>query len=502
MQCGWEAHLISEGENHCSGGLVTGVHALDPDLAYAAFSAWTRKMRHAVHEGFTRLDSASAYCQDFRDVKTGKAIRAAWTIRGERPFVFDCPASKLTVYDPMDNVVAAREENGKAVVVAGEMPVFVYGADGVAVSIGEPDHSDSAPATDAVVRDFGPLADYGVAQTDDADEPYVDMMPNCIRRFKATMDVAVTNDAADAARGPVLSVALPPQEVDRMVMPYYTCLTFKKPVTIPGKGAALLLDVKAASDWGRVVYVLRDAAGRRWYSCGRKGDFNGDDMEGQSVFCFDGWRTLRFELPYSAPWDGYRNVGFTNWGSDDKTARVKLPLAVEKIFVERRSGVMYGADFMHFEKETPVLLGDLRVEYAAEDDISEKQYALQRIDAPTPSAGSLVNPIADMAKENKLEAGKVLSVKDPDTWFDGTRGVFSYELPEGAVSYDVWVAPYEDGRGALKLGKNQKGPSSQVNGFIAGQTFYAFLVWRDKDGNESKPSAPFKFQMEDHFGHQ
>ncbi len=502
MQLSWGTSPISTGENHCSGGLVTGNNALDPDLAYASFSAWTRKMRHAVHESYTPVGSTSAFCQNFRDKRNGEQIRAVWTIRGERPFVFDCPASKLKVFDPMDNIVPARDEGGKAVIVAGEMPFFVYGAEGAAVTLGAPDHSDSVPAKGTVVRDLGPVAELFGSQTDDADSAYVEMMPDYIKRFKATMDVAVTNDAADAARGPVLSVGLPPQEINRMLMPYYTCLTMKKPVTIPGKGAALLLDVKAASDWGRVVYVLKDASGRRWYSCGFKGDWNGDDMEGQSVFCFDGWRTLRFELPYSAPWDGFRNLGFTNWGSDDKMARVKLPLAVEKIFIERRSGVMYGADFHPFEKDTPVLLGALRVEYDREDDISERQYALQRIDAPTPSAGSLVNPIADMAKENKLEAGKVLSVKDPDTWFDGTRGVFSYELPEGMVSYDVWIAPYEDGRGALKLGKNMKGASSQVNGFIAGQTFYAFVVWRDKDGNESKPSAPFKFQMEDHFGHQ
>ena len=504
-QCAWEAHLVSEGENHCSGGLVTGVHALDPDLSYAAFSAWSRKVRHAVHEGFTQLPSASAFCQNFRDVKTGKAIRAVWTIRGERPFVFDCPASKLTVYDPMDNVVPAREENGRAVVVAGEMPVFVYGADGAAVSLGAPDNSDSEkPTPGALVKDLGSLADLFGAQTDDADEPYVEMMPNCIRRFKATMDVAVTNDAAAPERGAVLSVGLPPQEVDRMVMPYFTCLTLKKPVAIPGKGAALLLDVKAASDWGRVIYVLKDASGRRWYSCGRKGDFNGDDMEGQSVFCFDGWRTLRFELPSNAPWTGFRNLGFTNWGADDRSleAKVALPVALEKVFVERRNGVMYGADFRRFEKDVPVLLGRLRVEYASEDDATDEPVRLQRVQAPKPAASQLVNPIADMAKANALEPGRVVAVKDPDTWFDGTRGVFAFELPEGAVSADLWVAPYADGRGALKLGRKLPVAGAEVRGFLAGQTFHAFVVWRDKDGNESKPSAPFEFRMEDHFAHQ
>jgi hypothetical protein len=107
-----------------------------------------------------------------------------------------------------------------------------------------------------------------------------------------------------------------------------------------------------------------------------------------------------------------------------------------------------------------------------------------------------------MAKSNQLPAGKVLSVADPDTWFDGTRGVFAFELPEAAVSADLWIAPYADGRGALRLGRKLPVAGAEVRGFLAGQTFHAFVVWRDKDGNESKPSAPFTFQLEDKFGHQ
>ena len=288
-----------------------------------------------------------------------------------------------------------------------------------------------------------------------------------------------------------------------MTMPYFTCLKFKKPVEIPGKAQALRLDVKAASDWGRVVYVLKDAAGRRWYSCGRAGEWNADDMEGESTFCFDGWRTLRFELPFNEPWDGFRNVGFTNWGSDGKLEdKVTLPVALEKIFVERRNGVIYGCEFRKFEADTPVLLGTLAAEYAKDEDRTPAAYANQRISAPGVPAASLPNPIAEMVKTGKGEPGKILAVKDPDTWFDGTRGVFSYEMPTNAVSADMWMSLYPDGRGALKVGKGLKESPQLVQGFLADTTFYAFLVWKDKAGNPSKPSAPFKFKLIDHFGHQ
>ena len=495
-QTSWATSVIASGENHCSGGLVVGMNALDPDLHYATFSAWLRHARHATHESFSETGSASAFCQNFRNHKTGEQFRAIWTVRGERDFIFDCRPGKLTVYDPTDNVIDAERRDGKAVVRAGEMPVFVYGAEGVAVSLGEPDHSD-AKVPEGSVK-LGEMGALDVVQTDDADKPYAEMMPDEIKRFPAKMDVKVV----DSEKGKAVSVGLGKQEKDRMTMPYFTCLTFKKPVEIPGKATALHLEVKAASDWGRVVYVLKDAAGRRWYSCGRAGEWNADDMEGQSVFCFDGWRTLRFELPFNEPWDGYRCVGFTNWGSDDLNAKVALPVALEKIFVERRSGVIYGCAFKKFETDVPVLLGSLYAEYAKEADKTPEAYRLQKIVAPKVAEGSLPNPIAEMAKSGKGEPGKILAVKDPDTWFDGTRGVFSFEMPTNAVSADMWMSLYPDGRGALKVGTGLKSSPQLVQGFLADKTFYAFLVWKDKAGNLSKPSESFKFKLVDHFGHQ
>ena len=505
IQTSWSVDVITYRESHCGGAFVAGVNALDPDLSYAAFSAWLRHARHATHESFTCPGSTSAFCQNFRDHRTGGLFRGIWTIRGTRDFIFDCDPDKLTVYDPMDNLVEPEERGGKAVVRVGEMPFFVYGAEGVAVSLGEPDHSDACTPQlgrdywkDPVVVKLGELGALGAEQCADADKHYVDMMPDQIRRFPVTMDVK----DVDTEKGRAVSVGLPPQKVDRMIMPYFTCIRFKKPIEIPGKATALRLDVKAASDWGRVVYVLKDAEGRRWYSCGRPGEWNMDDMPGDSVFCFDGWRTLRFELPFNEPWDGYRSLGFTCWGSDKLKAKVALPVALEKIFVERRSGVIYGCEFRKFESDTPVLLGALSAEYEKEEDRTPAAYELQKVVAPKLPDNQLPDTIGELAKKGTLEPGRILSVKDPDTWFDGTRGIFTFEMPTNAVSADMWMSLNPDGRGALKIGRDLKKSPHYVEGFLADTTFYAYLVWKDKAGNASKPSEPFKFKMIDHFGHQ
>ena len=499
FQLSWGTDPISIGEFHCNGGLISGAHALNPNWGYCAMATWTRLTRDATFESYSTVGSTSAYCANFRNHKTGKLFRAIWTVRGKRGFAFPCKPADLTVLDPMDNEVkAAAGPDGNAVLTVGQMPYFVFGADDAEPTVAaETDHSDDALAPVSVA--LGSVAERFKEQAADDDDLYRNVMPAYIKRFPATMEVVATNDAA---HGPVLSVTLGEQPVDRMLMPYYTCLHLDKPIEIPGKAAALRLDVRAASDWGRVVFVLKDAAGRRYYSCGQKDQWNADDMTGQSYFNFDGWRRLRVELPSNAPWDLFRESGFATWGSDDPLAPVMLPLAIEKLFVERRHGVMYGNDYVKIEKETPVLLGALHAEYRSEADKGAEAIRLSKLRVPTTGVNQLPNPVAEIAKTATLPAGKVLSVKDPQTWFDGTNGDFAFELPPEAVAWDLWVAPSKDGRGALKLGKGLKKNPCNVSGFLAGETFYAFLVWSDKAGKVSKPSEPFEFKMEDHFAHQ
>ena len=499
FQLSWGTDPISYGEFHCNGGLVSGLNALNPNWGYCAMATWTRLTRDATFESYSRVGSTSAYCANFRNHRTGKLFRTIWTVRGKRGFVFPCKPSTLTVLDPMDNEIkAATDPDGNAVVTVGQMPHFVFGADDFEPTVAaETDHSDDALAPVSVA--LGSVAERFKEQAADDDDLYRNVMPEYIKRFPATMEVVATNDAA---HGPVLSVTLGEQPVDRMLMPYYTCLHLDKPIEIPGKAAALRLDVRAASDWGRVVFVLKDAAGRRYYSCGQKNEWNADDMTGQSYFNFDGWRRLRIELPSNAPWDLFRESGFATWGSDNPMTPVTLPLAIEKLFVERRHGVMYGNDYVKIEKETPVLLGALHAEYRSEADKGAEAIRLSKLRAPQTGVGELPNPVAEIAKTATLPAGKILSVKDPQTWFNGTNGDFAFELPPEAVSWDVWVAPSKDGRGALRLGKTLRKNPCNVSGFIAGQTFYAFVVWSDKGGKVSKPSEPFEFKLEDHFAHQ
>jgi len=87
-----------------------------------------------------------------------------------------------------------------------------------------------------------------------------------------------------------------------------------RPIVIPGKASHLGLWVRASSDWGRVVYCLKDAKGERWISVGQKGEWNVDDTHCWSQFCFDGKRYLRFELPGNAPYDLFHEMALPSGG--------------------------------------------------------------------------------------------------------------------------------------------------------------------------------------------
>src|SRR5436853_2103486 len=152
-------------------------------------------------------------------------------------------------------------------------------------------------------------------------------------------------------------------------MPFYTTLVPPKPIVIAGKASHLGLWVKAASDWGRVVYCLKDAKGERWLSVGKKGEWNVDDTHNWSAFNYDGWRYLTFELPANSPYDLYREMGTSFWGNHapakdaprqegDNDMVIDLPLTLEKIIVERRTHVIHATEQLPASPDD-VLLGSL-----------------------------------------------------------------------------------------------------------------------------------------------
>ncbi len=235
---------------------------------------------------------------------------------------------------------------------------------------------------------------------------------------------------------------------------------------------------------------------------GTKEEWNNDDIHCWSAFCFDGWRYLRFQLPSSAPYDSFRERGTSWWGSYGGDGVVDLPLTLEKVIVERRPRVIYGNDLVD-AKPDDVLLGDLNAEYASMNDQGDEAVRLSKLRMPIPpGAPALGNPIADLEKTGIGPPTKVLKVTDPTTAYDGTRCHVHFEPVAGAKSYELWVSPYADGRGAIQLAKAWTQSGQLLEGLRPDIEFYLFVIWTDKNGKLSKPSAPLAFKLKDRFGYK
>lgn len=147
-----------------------------------------------------------------------------------------------------------------------------------------------------------------------------------------------------------------------------------------------------------------------------------------------------------------------------------------------------------------MLLGNRMAEYATEFDRTDA-VAKQSRCRMKPPAGlpELANPIREAESKGVGTANAITRVAPPAHEYDGTPCVVFFDKSPNAVTYDIWVSPYADRTGAVKLASGWKEPGQLVTGLRPGIEFYAFVVYTDKDGNLSKPSKPFKFVLKDLF---
>ena len=489
------------GENHYGGGWCSRLPLAMPKLAYTHYATMTRHLNRANFTKYVPTGSTSTYCQQFKHYKTGKLAHVLWTIRGKRPVSVKVPpGTTLKLFDPNDNVTSLEAKNGAIAFELNQSPQYLEGlsADAV-ITLGESDHSDARPG--AFARNIGNLGDGSWKLVAETDDEYTKNKPLQVERFLGKMSAKAV-DAPKEQEGKALAVHLEKQAKDRGVMPFFTTLVPAKPIAIPGKASHLGLWVKAASDWGRVVYVLRDAKGEKWVSVGTKEEWNNDDIHGWSAFCFDGWRYLRFQLPSNAPYDSYREHGSSWWGSYGGDGIVDLPLSLEKVIVERRPKVIYGNDLVEARPDD-VLLGGIHAEYAGAADQGDEAVRLSKVRMPIPAAApALGNPIVELEKTGVGARTKGLSVADPTYMYDGTRCHVNFEPVAGAKGYDLWVSPYPDGRGAIQLGKDWTKSGQLLEGLRPDIEFHVFVTYTNKDGKVSKPSAPLAFKLKNRFGYK
>ncbi len=275
---------------------------------------------------------------------------------------------------------------------------------------------------------------------------------------------------------------------------------------------ALGLWAKAGSDWGRVVYCLKDSKGERWLSIGKKGEWNVDDVHNWSAFNYDGWRYLTFELPANSPYDLYREAGTSFWGnypalspskgkgqSEEADMVVDLPLTLDKIIVERRTHVIHATEQLAASPDD-VLFATLYAEYEKSADKTDEAVRRSRLRMPVSNTPpDLPNPIRKLAAAGTKAGPEVTKIAPPEREYDGRRCHVYFAPDAGAKTYDVWVTTHADGRGAIVLGKDWATQGQLLTGLSPNIDFYFFVVAKDATGRASRPGKAFKVNLKDMF---
>jgi hypothetical protein len=367
------------GSEHYGGcGIQRRIPYCDPKPAYAAYATMTDKLDQANFSGWVKTGSLTTSCLHFKGLRGN--VYTLWTLRGKRPVTLTLAADgPVQITDAMNNTRSIATK-GKQVTVTTDPSVlyFTAGPEVVSVTTGEPDHSDAAPAKDAKL--LADLADSSWRYNNQRDLTYEKGHYSVMRYPGKFSTDAIVGGAAPEK---VLRSRLEKQDKDHPLMPWYNILVPAKPMPLEGAPSHLGLWVKGASDWGRVVYILRDAKGEKWTSIGTQDEYNCDDVHSWSAFCFDGWRYLRFEVPGHTGYDNFRKHGTTWWRSDGGDGVADLPLTLEAIIVEQRTHVLYVNDAQPAASDT-VHFGKLYVEYATPADATAEAVRVSRLRMPPP----------------------------------------------------------------------------------------------------------------------
>jgi hypothetical protein len=493
---GWDCGSYYGSEHYGGCGIQRRIPYCDPKPAYAAYATMTDKLNEADFDGWVKTGSLTTYCLRFKGPKGN--VYALWTIRGKRPVTLTLANdADVTVTDSMNNTKTVKSAEKKITITTDPSVSYVTGAEVVSAEVGEPEHSDSAPAKSAVaIADLGDGSWKYTSQRDPIYENnHFDKM-----RYPGKFASAIARGALQ--HGDALFSLLEKQDEEHPLMPWYNTLTPAKPIPLKGAPSHLGLWVRGASDWGRVIYCLRDAKGEHWVSIGTKDQYNCDDVHSWSAFNFDGWRYVRFELPGHVGYDNFRKHGTTWWRSyNDGNADtiVDLPLTLERIIVEQRTHILYVNDIQPVASDT-VCFGKLYAEYASPEDATDEAVKLSRERMPLPKGvADLPNPIAELAKTGLGAPTEITKLEKPLDRNDGTTVHIHFkELPD-VKTYHIWCSTHEDGRGAVNMTPSGAKNGQLLYGLRPAIKLHFWVSYTDAKGQSSKPSKVATTTLVDEF---
>ncbi len=502
-------------------GLIGRQPEANPKPAYAAYATMTRLLDPGEYQGFVPTASHSVYSLHF--TSRGRNVYPLWTIRGRREARLRFPEGAQAVkVDESGNEFPLAIENGWTRVKLTPTPLWVASEQRIEeITLGETDHGFVRSEHDLLPASFGENAVRYRPENEvtpgehavllDALEipwttvpgPYAPHAENHwgMPRHDGPMRSEIVR--CDKRNAPVWQITLEEPDIERPLTAWYSVFEPAAPIAIPGKARALGVWADGRSNWGRIVYEVEDAGGEIWRSIGTKDDWNCDDIHTWSYFNYDGWRYIEFPLPSHLPYDNYREHDTTWWGSDGDGV-VQLPLTLRRIIIEHRTHNIYADEKVEVEDRS-VRLHRLKAIYDNAESMTDTPVKVQHAAAGrlqkqwAETAGALPNPIADLRASGAGEPTAFETLTPPDD-YDGlvTRLEIALRPVDGAKEYRVYVAAYEDGRGAARIAHGAE-PTLTASRLQPGFPLYLFATYVDADNKESKPTEAHRILLVDDF---
>ena len=228
--------------------------------------------------------------------RDGRRVCAFWTSRGRAALELKLAGTDVEFIDFYGRPFAPKMGR----IVAGEFPAY-------AVSVG-------SPVALAKVLDYRYERDKpraGARLVAAADDPSAWRMETEANAFLEkttgpflpyrTKGAYALRGARDAKAGGCLELELSNPDLKLpTVMEEYAVVRLKDPVRLDEKTHTLGALVKGNSGWGKFFFVVEDAKGRTYCSCGVKNG-GGVDYEGQMSMCYTGWNYIEMPLSRNSP---------------------------------------------------------------------------------------------------------------------------------------------------------------------------------------------------------
>ena len=341
---------------------ATGVCFRSPDMmpkpSFVALATLTQELDQAEYQGYLDTGSHSLYCLEFRKGK--EFVYVLWTTRGERRAEIGFPqaSGKFRLTDLMGRSKEGLIVEGATTLDVTEAPVFLTLASELkSVQAGAVRHQPVAMKNAQVFeRPDGPWRWRVAPEPDEGLDNWCAYSP--LQQGKFTLG---------GTKQGSLEVTLQPQpEIPDVVGRYAVLEPINGPVKIPGEPKRIGIWVKGNSGWGRVMFEVLDAKGRKWSSNGWEEAPNSWDMsdwEARTCINFDGWNFISVGLDLHHP-SGYYAPDFRHWrchGDNGITNEIAYPLKFSRLYLIMREKLVYVTDMVPANSMT-IELRDLTVE--------------------------------------------------------------------------------------------------------------------------------------------